>query len=300
MKILVVSYSQTGQLEQILEKFLEPFSENEVDWVKLEADPAFPFPWPTNDFFNAMPETVLEEPIKLMPYEFKSLTYDLIVLGYQPWFLSPSLPISTVLQHEEFQKRLKDTPVITISGGRNMWLSAQESVKKYIKQAGGRLVGNIPLVDRNANLVSVITIVHWLVGGKKDRKWGIFPMPGISPEDIDFVDQYGKVTLAAFSSGNLTGLQDQLRSFGRIKVPTDILFIEGKGKRIFKIWAGVIKKKGTKVAKRSRLVSIFKYYLLTALFVVSPILLLFYYLIVWPFTQKQLLKKKEYFCRVEA
>lgn len=300
MKILAVSYSQTGQLEEIVRKFLESLEGADIDWVRIEASPRFPYPWPAHDFFDAMPETVLEEPVGLEPFSFRGETYDLVILGYQPWFLSPSLPVSSLLQREEFKKRLSGTPVVTLSAGRNMWLNAQESIKKHIKDAGGRLVANIPLVDRNPNHISVITIIHWLIGGKKDRKWGIFPMPGVSPEDIDFMRRYGEVTRQALEEGRLEGLQERILSYGRISVPTDILFIEERAKRLFRIWANLIKSKGTTAGKRRRWVTAFKYYLLIALFVAAPLLLTVYYITVWPFTRKQLVRKKQYFCGVEV
>lgn len=299
MKILAVSYSQTGQLGEIIRKFLEPFDGIDIDWVRIEVSPRFPFPWPAADFFDVMPETVLEEPVTLEPVFFREEAYDLVILGYQPWYLSPSLPVSSLLQDPAFRKRLSGTPVITLSGGRNMWLNAQESVKKHIREAGGKLVANIPLVDRNLNHVSVITIIHWLINGKKDRKWGIFPMPGISDEDIAFVSRYGEAARKALEEGTLGGLQQEVLAFGRISVPTDILFIEERAKRLFRIWANLIKKKGTTERKRKMLVTAFKYYLLTALFVVAPVLLAVYYVTAWPFTRKKLLRKKQYFCGVE-
>lgn len=300
LKILAVSYSQTGQLDQVIETFLLPFRDQEVDRIRIESVPRFPFPWPTFDFFNAMPETVLEEPIPLEPITYMEESYDLVVLGYQPWFLSPSLPISSLLQDPDFRSRLKGTPVVTLSAGRNMWLNAQESVRKHIREAGGTLVANIPLVDRNLNHVSVITIIHWLIGGRKDRKWGIFPKPGVSDADIAFTQTYGEKVRAALVQQRWVGLQDQLLSFGKIKVPTDILFIEERAKRLFLIWAKLIKKKGNTPQRRKRWVNAFKYYLLTALFVVAPLLLGIYYITVWPFTRNQLLRKKQYFCGVEV
>ncbi len=300
MKILAVSYSQTGQLDEIVRKFLEPLEGADIDRVRIEASPRFPYPWPAADFFDAMPETVLEEPVRLEPFAFREERYDLIVLGYQPWFLSPSLPVSSLLKQEAFRKRLYGTPVVTISGGRNMWLNAQESVKKHVKDAGGRLVANIPLVDRNPNHISVITIIHWLIGGNKDRKWGIFPMPGVSPDDIAFTGRYGEETRRALQEGRLEGLQERILSYGRIAVPTDILFIEERAKRLFRIWANLIKTKGTTPGKRKRWVALFKYYLLIALFIAAPLLLTVYYITIWPFTRKQLLRKKQYFCGVEV
>ncbi|ULT44347.1 hypothetical protein KRR40_13935 [Niabella defluvii] len=50
-------------------------------------------------------------------------------MGWQPWNLSPSIPFNSILQDEKFKNLIKGTPVITISGCRNMWINAQEKKK---------------------------------------------------------------------------------------------------------------------------------------------------------------------------
>lgn len=298
-KILVANYSQTGQLDDILGNFLKPLEGATIDWVKIKPKQPFPFPWSMESFFDAMPETVLEEAIELDSITYAYDEYDLIVLGYQPWFLSPSLPVTALLQSAEFQKLIKGKPVVTIIGSRNMWLNSQESIKAYLKKAGAKLVGNIPLIDRVQNQISAITIVYWMMTGKKDRKWGIFPKPGVSDEDISGAADYGTIVNRALQIGDFANLQTEILSLGRIDVPGDILFIEGKAKRIFRIWAGIIKSKGTTKSKRAFWVKAFNYYLIVALFVVAPILLLVYNLFIAPFSQSSIKKKKKYFCSVE-
>ena len=91
-RILLIGYSQTGQLYQILDNILAPLQEMTLDQVKIEPKEAYSFPWDSHDFFDKMPETVLERPIELQDIEFKYSKYDLIIIGYQPWFLSPSPP----------------------------------------------------------------------------------------------------------------------------------------------------------------------------------------------------------------
>ena len=298
-EILVINYSQTGQLNDILDNLILPLKEHNIETVRIIPSNKFPFPWSGKKFFDAMPETVLEEPIALDPFELKKDKYDLIIFGYQPWFLSPSLPASSILQHEAFLKVLKDTPIITVIGARNMWLNAQESIKTRIADAGGRLVANIPLIDRNNNLVSALTIMHWMFGGKKDRKWGILPVPGIRSEDISSANQFGEIIARTINDRDFDNLQENILSLGRIDIKTNILFIEERAKKIFRIWAGIIKSKGTTPAKRSFWVAFFKYYLIFALFIVSPIILLIFNVLVKPFIGSSLKKKKDYFCSVK-
>lgn len=297
--ILVVSYSQSGQLTEIVERFLQPFQDTSIEHLRLVPKQAFPFPWTTETFFDAMPETVQERPIPLQPFELKRSSYDLIVLAYQPWFLSPSLPFSSVLQDSRLLAVLKDAPVVTLIAGRNMWLNAQESVKKHLKKAGARLVGNVPLMDRVSNLISAVTILHWMLTGRKDRKWGIFPTPGVSQEDIDSASRFGAMTSEALQRGDYNSLQQNFLSTGLIEIPTDILFIEERAKKIFYIWANLIITKGTTPQKRRRLVNFFKYYLLIALFMVAPLLLSVYLVLIAPLTGRAIKKKKQYFCGLD-
>ncbi len=298
-KILVVCYSQSGQLNEIADQFLLPFSSDEIEYLNILPQKSFPFPWTSDVFFDTMPETVLEEIIPLKPFVITESRYSLIILAYQPWFLSPSLPISSLLQNESFKRILSDTPVVTLIGGRNMWLNAQESVKRHIRDAGGRLVGNVPFMDRTSNLVSAVTILHWMLTGRKDRKWGIFPFPGVSKTDIASASGFGKMVKTALDHNNFDGLQHTILSSGLIEIPTDILFIEQRAKKIFYLWANLIKKKGTTPEKRKTFVGFFKYYLLIALFMVAPLLLLVYSLLIVPFTGRAIKKKKEYFCGLD-
>jgi hypothetical protein len=298
MKILAIYYSQSGQLNEIIKNFVSPIQDAEIDFVQYRPKIDFPFPWTSEVFYNAMPESVMEVPVELEEISYKEEKYDLIIIGYQPWFLSPSIPTTSLLKDEKFIKIMKNTPIITVIGSRNMWLNAQEGVKKMIQDAGGKLVGNVPLIDKNPNLISAVSIVHWMLTGKKERKFGIFPTPGISQEDIENVSEYGKMLNNALKRNELENFQTEFRAAGGVNINTNILFIEGKAKRIFRIWASLIKRNELK-GKRKRWVKFFKNYLLIALFGVSPILLTFYNILIRPFTGRSIKQKKEYFYSTE-
>lgn len=297
-KILTIHFSQSGQLTEIVNNFSSQFENADIESQIIVPKQSFPFPWTTPVFFDKMPETVLEKEIELEENEFKHPKYDLIIFGYQPWFLSPSQPAAAMLKTEKFKQLLKDTPVITLIGSRNMWLNSQESIKKLIREAGGKLIGNVALADKSNNLVGVVTILHWMLTGEKAKKWGIFPRPGVSDEDIEGVKKYGQLANHALKNGNFDSLQDEIITHGGAIVPTSILFIEERAKKIFFVWAKLILKKSEQ-GKRTFWVNAFKYYLIFVLFIVSPILLTIYYLLFFPFTQSKLKKKKHYFQQVD-
>ena len=146
-RVLVVYYSQTGQLEDIVNSICAPLKADgdvEVIYEKIRPKTPFPFPWTSDEFFQAMPESVKGIPCELEPLTLKSdEQFDLIIAAWQPWYLYPSIPTHALFQHETIRKLMNGKPVITVIGSRNMWVMAQEVIKKYIVSANARLVGNI-------------------------------------------------------------------------------------------------------------------------------------------------------------
>ena len=298
-KVLVINYSQSGQLNEIIDNFLIPFSEKQIERVYIHPKNKFPFPWSSQEFFDVMPESVLEEKIELEPFDLKSENYDLIIIGYQPWYLSPSLPTTALFKDENFTSLLNGKPVITIIGARNMWLNAQESIKEFVQNAGGELIANIPFIDRNSNLSSAVTILYWMLTGKKKKFLNIFPYPGVSEKDIKEASKFGEIVFEAFQNESYHKLQNKILDLKLINIKTNILFIELRAKRLFKIWARIIKNKGLSNRKRAVWIKLFKYYLLIALFIVAPIILIFFNLLIKPFTINAINRKKDYFCSVK-
>jgi hypothetical protein len=297
-KILAVYYTQSGQLKQILDRFLQPFinAEHEVEFLNIETVHKFPFPWTMPVFFDTVPESVDMIPAALEPWTTQHNHYDLVILGWQPWNLSPSIPFSSIMQDEKFKSIIKNTPVITISGCRNMWMNAMEKNKKLILDAGAHLAGNIALVDKHPNHVSYFTIIHWLTTGKKTRKWGIFPKPGVADKDIENASVFGETVNHALQSGEWENLQQKLVQQKAVVVKYSLMFIERKAGTIFKKWVNIIHKYPK---KRKQILVIYKYYLHIALLFASPIILFVDLLFFKIFSQKKTQKLVTYYSGVQ-
>jgi hypothetical protein len=295
-KVLAVFYSQSGQLEQIIDHFTQPFAEAGATVEKLRLYPAqaYPFPWKGKSFFSVMPDCVQQVPGQLQPFSFKESSYDLIILGYQAWFLSPSIPSNSLLFDSRFREIAKNTPVITITGARNMWLSAMEKIKPVLKTMDARLVGNIALVDRHHNFVSFVTIFHWMFKAKKDRFLDIFPVPGVSEQDILNTKNYGTTAIPYLEKANWQGFQEEMVRQGAVPVNYNLMFIESKARKVFKVWAGIISKR----KKRDAWLVAFKYYLLIALFIAAPIILTVDAILFKPFLSGRIKRQKQYYSGV--
>ena len=69
-RVLVVSYSQTGQLTAVVRSVAAPLvasPRNRRDVRDARPEEPFPFPWPFLEFFNTFPETVHARPRPLQP-----------------------------------------------------------------------------------------------------------------------------------------------------------------------------------------------------------------------------------------
>jgi hypothetical protein len=290
-KVLAIYYSQSGQLQEIIDNFCQPLIETgiSVEKVNIELQNAHLLPWTAESFFSVMPDCVLGVPTEIEPFVLKEKSYDLIVLGYQAWFLSPSIPFNSFVHHPSVQQVLKDTAVITITGARNMWVNAFKGVKKILKESGARLVGNISLVDRHLNLVSFVTIFHWMLHNKKDRYLNIFPKPGVSDTDIANTKIFGEVVIPHLEKGEWSGLQAELMNRNAVDLKYHLMFIESKAGIMFKVWAKLIARKQNKAVW----LAAFKYYLMTALFVAAPLVFVVDQLFFKPFLPKYIRRQKE-------
>lgn len=295
MKILVVYFTQSGQLKNILDNVVQDMkSEAEIDFAEIRLEQSFPFPWSSPTFFDAMPESVLLVPAAIQPMPaIRDKDYDLVIFGYQPWFLSPSIPANSFLQ-SEWAEALRNKPVVTVIGCRNMWLNAQESVKVQLQRLGANHIGNIVLEDKHGNLTSTLTIIRWLFKGQKKAS-GRLPDAGVSEQDIRDTQRYGKPILRHIKEGRTEALQQDLLHLGAVHLRPNLIVLEKRGVSQFPKWANKARRKGGPgAAERKPVIKLFSRILITAIFVLSPVSSLTAK-IKTALKKKQLLKEVEYF-----
>jgi len=292
-RVLAIYYSQSGQLGEIIDNFTQPLIDAGIDVekvrVRLFNEPNFP--WTADTFFSVMPNCQLDVPAQLQPFELKEQKYDLVILGYQAWFLSPSIPFNSLMQTEQMKAVVKDTPVITVTGARNMWLSAFVRVKKLLHAAEAKIVGNIALVDTHPNPVSFVTIFHWMLHGKKDSYLNIFPPPGVSDADIKHTKVFGESVIPHLMNNNWEGLQAELDANKAAVLNYNLMVIESTASKIFKAWAKFISKRKNKLPW----IRAYKYYLLIAFFVGAPILITLDAILFRFTSPKRIKAKKQYY-----
>lgn len=227
-----------------------------IDTMKIQTNPSLPFPWKSLwNFFDIMAETVcyprvtsrwknhansyqIISPPELLKNkddddnnnnngakkaedgggEEDRGGYDVIIIGWQTWFLSPCLPIQLALTDPDYQKLLffgsgekKTKQIVLIGTHRNMWHRASRTLHRQITNiiAGGgnnndttttssaRIAGQINFVQQNNFLQSIYHTVVWQLYGNKFKGKAALQE---SVEDQAF--QYGKEWVNDLNSSN--------------------------------------------------------------------------------------------------
>jgi len=277
-RVLLVHFSQTGQLARVARRLASPLAgANDVELVEetLRPRPRYPFPWPLWRFLDAMPETVLLEPPVLEPFSVRAdERFDLIILAYQVWYLAPSGPMTAFLKSEAGKRLLRGRPVVTLIACRNMWLLAQETVKQMIREAGGRLRDNVAFIDGGGTLATFITMPRWLLTGRRDAFWGL-PAAGVAEQEIAKADRFGLGLLNALRADREREDAPMLAGLGAARVDPRLIFSERAARRAFSAWSRLIRLGGSPGSiARVPMLALFSVYLVAMILTVVPASLL--------------------------
>lgn len=299
--VLVVKYSQTGQLTRVADSIIEPLKNHSginVTELLIEPEEKFPFPWPFIDFFQVMPESVYLKPVPLKNIDKKVVDkkYDLIILPYQVWFLSPSLPISSFLQSEEAKQIFNGTPVVTVIGCRGMWLTAQEKVKVLLGGLNANLVDNVALIDKCGAGFSFLATPLWMLTGKKKIvSW--IPKAGISDNDICQSRRFGHAIAQRLTTDSSSITLPMLSGLNAVRINEKFILSESIGHRSFKIWGKLLSVIGPRDSMRRKigLCGYFAFLLLLIVTVVPVTALLIR--LISPLINKRIIHQKSYFAK---
>ncbi len=297
-QVLIVHYSQTGQLDRLAQSVCGPLQQHadiQLDYLQLQPAQPYPFPWPFLDFFRIFPETVLMRPQPLLPLAVDaSKRYDLVILAYQVWFLSPSQPMTAFLASPQAAQLLEGTPVVTLIGCRNMWLMAQEKVKHRLSELGARLVDNIALTDACGTAASFLATPLWLFTGRQ-KPYSWVPRAGIDEAEIAAASRFGEAMAQRLTADSLSIEQPMLSGLGAVRIDEKLIASEKVGNRSFQLWSRLLAALGPQQSRR-RAVGLVLYiaFLLCLIVTVVPLSALLKKLLA-PLSKARTLREKAYF-----
>lgn len=276
-KVLVVHYSQTGQLRDIVESFVAPLEQSsniQVTSLALKPVQPYPFPWPFWRFFNTFPECVYEDPDPIEPLAIApDAEFDLIVIAYTVWFVSPNLPTMAFLKSPEAKRLIRGKPVITLIGCRNMWLMAQERMKEHIAALGGHLIDNVALVDLAYMAATFVSTPMWMLTGKRGPfLGGKIPRAGIPVDEIARASRFGDAIARQLVERRSDDYTPMLKGLSAVSINEGLIASETIARRSFRIWGGLLRSLGNQRSITRRIVlGLYVLFLITLILTVVPI-----------------------------
>ncbi|ASJ72762.1 flavodoxin family protein [Granulosicoccus antarcticus] len=288
--VLVIYYSQSGQLSKMAESVTASLNESEhvkVDYCPIKPVTAYPYPWQFYPFFDAFPESIYMNGCPVEAIEPQEKEYDLIILAYSVWFLSPAIPITGFLKTEQAKQLLKGKPVITLIACRDMWVMAQEKMKLLLVDLQATLIDNVVLTDQGGSLYAFVTTPRWMFTGKKSP-FLFFPAAGVSDHAFQDSRRFGDRLLVALENDEEKTGKPLLTNMGAVSVDGKLIGSEKVGTRSFMIWGNLIKKSGKPGSvARKVVITIYVVFLFVLILTVVPLNILIRRLI-YPFTKKSI------------
>lgn len=280
--VLVINYSQTGQLADITAQVIAPLraAGHSVHLETLVPVTPFPWPWPFVDFLDVFPECVQLDAPPLRPLQIApDAEFDLVILSYQVWYLSPALPMTAFLKSPAGQRLIRGKPVVTLVACRNMWLSAQQTMQELIAAADGELRDHMAFTDQGHPLATFITTPRWVLTGKRDKFLGL-PPAGVSPQEIQQAKRFGLALANALNHNEDNSGHPMLTGLKACTVNPRLAVSERAGRRAFGVWSKLIRAFGQRGQWRRRpLLLLFVIYLITLILTVVPLSLLVQWLL---------------------
>ena len=299
-KVLVVSYSQSGQLSNLTNSVLSPLYKNkdiEIVIKRIIPKKAYPFPWDFMTFMDHFPESIYLDPPEIEEIKEDENDYDLVIIPYQVWFLSPSLPITAFLKSKYAKEKLKDKPVITLIGCRNMWVMAQEKMKVLLNKLDAKLIDNIVLIDQGSSFSTFFTTTRWMMTGRKDKWLGIFPHAGISDKDIKDAARFGRAIKEALELNKEKDNKPLCSGLKAVNVDEKLVKSEQIATKSFAIWGKLIRKVGPLGdPKRKPIVMLYVIFLILIIATIVPLNMLIQ-TIMRKVNKEKVLKQKEFYAR---
>jgi hypothetical protein len=274
-RILVLHYSQSGEVDRAVQSFVGPLSmlgvELVMERIKPKAD--YAYPWKSvYGFFDVFPECLNEEPPEIHPPSFgKDEVFDLVILAYQVWFLAPSLPVQGFLK-SEYARILKDTKIITLVISRGLWFSASETMKRMIADLGGIHIDNVAVSHQGPTLTTFVTTPRWMLTGRRDRFLRVFPEAGTGRADMEGLERFGRAIANNLGALSTNSQRSLLKGLDAVELNARYVILERAGWISYRYWAKIARLFGEAGSwKRRPIIYLFLAYLIVFLPVAIPI-----------------------------
>jgi hypothetical protein len=122
-----------------------------------------------------------------------------------------------------------------------MWQSASETMKRRLRQCRAVHIDNIVVTHQGPPWATFITAPRFLLFGKKDPFWKIFPPAGLAEVELARVRRLGEAVRDRLHLLKKEPPHSLLRGLGAVEVNRRYLIPELIGWYLFRAWAFVLR-----------------------------------------------------------
>lgn len=208
--VLALYSSLTQQTERIMLEVTGALQTggHQVTLEKLELEDPYPLPLPAPMLGKLLEQSLRSRwptpPLKPLRGPLPSAP-DLILLGYQPWFMTPAVPMHAFLKGEQGAV-IQGRPVIGLLTCRALYDRASGLFREWVEARGGELVEQRVWCDQSPDPGNFASLGYMLKNGKEpDGSLLKRLIPPYGPGEVGFARarQYGESLSARLHTGTL-------------------------------------------------------------------------------------------------
>jgi hypothetical protein len=191
--VLVIYFSNSGCTKYVLEALLSPIiaADHRVRWCALSPQQAYPFPWTHPQFYETYPEALAGDLPCLEPMDLgEARDIDLVILGWQVWFLRPSPPVQAFLRSRDAEV-LCGKRVVSVVSCRQMWRTAYGHLLQAVTEKGGYVTDNV-IVTHRGGARTLVTTPRTLIRSRREHG-GVVPSSLLDPEAMALQNRLGEL-----------------------------------------------------------------------------------------------------------
>ena len=166
--ILAVYYSLTHQTETAVRRIVGALehAKHHVTLRALEPIPPYTLPLPPSTSRSLLLGALRGRwPIvDLHPLELPDRDWDVLLIGYQPWFMTPSVPIHSLLKGPDGEI-VRGRRVIGVITCRAMYKRAARLFEEWVGERGGEVVEQHVFVDQDYRPTNMLSLGYRLSHG---------------------------------------------------------------------------------------------------------------------------------------
>jgi hypothetical protein len=209
-KVLALYYSFTGSTERVMLEVAHALRDAGHDVTLEPLRPVHPYPFPAP---RAMLTTLLRQALTgawptldLEPLSIeRGHRYDLVLIGYQPWYMTPSVPTHSFLKGPQGEL-LEGAPVIGLMTCRAMYGRATRMFQQWVEARGGQVVEQRVFVDQDPKGTNFISLLYFLKHGHDPERGPLKHLLkpfGVGDAGLKQARAYGENLAARLSAGTL-------------------------------------------------------------------------------------------------